>query len=111
MRNLGMTLKTRQAPTLKTAHNMMTFEAFTAEAQALGFAQVVAREWPANEVVPEHTHPFAAHALLALGEMWLTVDGHTQHLLPGNRFALPANQPHAERYGPQGATYWVGRKL
>ena len=41
--------------------------------------------------------------------MWLTVDGVTQHLQPGDRFDLPAGQPHAERYGPQGATYWVAR--
>jgi len=41
--------------------------------------------------------------------MWLTVDGVTQHLQPGDRFDLPAGRPHAERYGPQGATYWVAR--
>jgi hypothetical protein len=42
--------------------------------------------------------------------MWLTVAGGTQHLKPGDRFALAAGVPHEERYGPQGATYWVARR-
>lgn len=44
------------------------------------------------------------------GEMWLTVEGSTRHLLPGDRFELAAGVLHAERYGPQGATYWVARR-
>lgn len=88
----------------------MTFEEFTQEAHALGFATVVVRDWPPLEVVAEHTHPFAVHAIVTQGEMWLTASGITEHLVPGQRFALEANQPHAERYGAQGATYWVGRK-
>ena len=47
--------------------------------------------------------------LVVEGEMWLTVDGETQHLRPGDRFDLPPGKPHAERYGPEGATYWVAR--
>jgi quercetin dioxygenase-like cupin family protein len=42
--------------------------------------------------------------------MWLTVGGETQHLVPGDRFDIPAGTPHAERYGPQGTTYWVARR-
>ena len=41
--------------------------------------------------------------------MWLTVGGHTQHIREGGTFELEPNTPHSERYGPQGATYWVGR--
>jgi hypothetical protein len=42
--------------------------------------------------------------------MWLSCEGHTRHLLPGDRFKLQRDVPHAERYGPQGATYWVARR-
>jgi hypothetical protein len=42
--------------------------------------------------------------------MWLTMNDHTQHLLPGSVFALDSNVPHDERYGAEGAAYWVARK-
>jgi quercetin dioxygenase-like cupin family protein len=42
--------------------------------------------------------------------MWLTVGDQTQHLKAGDRFTLDRDVPHAERYGAQGATYWVARK-
>jgi quercetin dioxygenase-like cupin family protein len=42
--------------------------------------------------------------------MWLTVNGRTQHLFPGDTFEIPAHQPHSERYGAKGAVYWVGRR-
>jgi hypothetical protein len=44
------------------------------------------------------------------GEMWLTVDGYTRHLLPGATFDIPAGTVHSERYGAEGATYRVGRR-
>ena len=66
--------------------------------------------WVPNATVDEHTHPFDAKALVVQGEMWLTVSGRTEHLLPGGTFELPANLPHSERYGPEGATYWVARR-
>jgi hypothetical protein len=30
--------------------------------------------------------------------------------VPGDDFALERDVPHAERYGADGATYWVGRR-
>ena len=42
--------------------------------------------------------------------MWLSVGERTRHLLPGDTFQLDREVPHAERYGPQGATYWVARR-
>jgi hypothetical protein len=45
-----------------------------------GFDQVVKRIWQPHITVDEHTHPF------------------------------DANRPHSERYGSQGATYWVARR-
>jgi hypothetical protein len=50
-------------------------------------------------VVETHEHPFAVKAIVVAGEMWLTHDGATRHLRPGDRFELAAAAPHAERYG------------
>lgn len=88
----------------------LTFDDFQAQSLAAGFDEVLARNWPAHTVLATHTHPFAVQAVVTQGEMWLTVDGQTQHLLPGGRFALAREVPHDERYGPEGATYWVARK-
>lgn len=90
--------------------DLPAFEAFAASARAPGFAEVVERAWAPGTVVDTHTHPFAADALVVAGEMWLTVGTETRHLQRGDRFALAAEVPHAERYGPDGATYWVARR-
>jgi quercetin dioxygenase-like cupin family protein len=83
---------------------------FEAEARAQGFDEVIERRWPPATVLETHQHPFALRALLVQGEMWLTLDGRTRHLGPGDEFALDHGVPHAERYGPDGATYWVARR-
>lgn len=88
---------------------LLRFEEFEAAERSVGCSEVVARSWEANAEFPEHSHPFRARALVVQGEMWLIVDGHSRHLAPGDRFDLPAGKPHAERYGPQGAVYWVAR--
>ncbi len=68
------------------------------------------RKWPPDHIIHEHTHPFALRALVTEGQMWLTVDGIERELLPGDTFDLSYSKPHAERYGPQGATYLVAKK-
>lgn len=85
-------------------------DAFDAQARADGFEQILDRDWGANEVLPEHTHPFDARALVVRGDMWLEHGGTSRHLQPGDRFELAALTPHTERYGPQGATYRVARR-
>lgn len=85
-------------------------EAFRAEARALGYTEVLLREWAPGTVVDEHTHPFDAKAVVVGGELWLTVGEHTRHLGVGDRFELAAGVPHAERYGEQGARFWVARR-
>jgi len=87
-----------------------TFESFCASAHAQGFDEVVERQWKPGTVVDTHTHPFAVKALVVQGEMWLRVGEPTQHLLPGDTFVLEREVPHDERYGPEGATYWVARR-
>jgi hypothetical protein len=87
-----------------------SFDAFAAELRAQGYDEVLVRSWPPLQIVDTHRHPFAAKARVASGEMWLTQRGETRHLLPGDEFQLDADEPHAERYGEMGATYWVGRR-
>jgi len=90
--------------------NLPSFDQFQQQALAAGFDEVIEREWPPHTVLETHTHPFGVHALLTRGEMWLTMHGQTQHLLPGAIFELAPNVAHDERYGAEGAAYWVARK-
>jgi predicted exporter len=87
-----------------------TFEAFAAAARAEGYDEVLERRWPPAQVLDTHTHPFALRALVVAGEMWLTAGDDVRHLRPGDAFALERDVPHAERYGADGATYWVARR-
>ena len=90
--------------------NAPTFEVFEAEARAAGFNETLVRQWEPGTVLETHTHPFDADAVVTQGEMWLTCAGSTRHLKPGDTFSLASGVPHAERYGAQGATYWVARR-
>lgn len=84
--------------------------AFTAKMLAEGFAAVRERQWPPLAVVAERSHPCAEEAVVTAGEMWLTVGDGPRHLQDGDRFALARDLPHAERYSPNSATYWVTRR-
>lgn len=90
--------------------NTPSFAEFSEQALASGFDEVLERSWEPDTVLDTHTHPFAVQALVVLGELWLTTSSETRHLKAGDRFSLPRDLPHDERYGPQGATYWVARK-
>lgn len=90
--------------------SMPSFENFQSAALQEGFDEVIVRTWDPLTVLDTHTHPFGVKALVTQGEMWLTVGDTTQHLQAGDRFELAREVPHAERYGPQGATYWVARQ-
>ena len=90
--------------------NLPSFESYVAEHRAAGFDEVIERRWAPNQVLDTHTHPFEAKAIVVQGEMWLTCGDETRHLVPGDSFHLQAGVPHSERYGAQGATYWVARR-
>jgi mannose-6-phosphate isomerase-like protein (cupin superfamily) len=90
--------------------NAVNFREFEADALAQGFDEVIERRWDPGLTLDTHAHPFALKALVVAGEMWLTVDNQTRHLRVGDSFALERNVPHAERYGAEGATYWVARR-
>ena len=87
-----------------------TFEEFAAQARSRGFDESVERKWPPATVLDSHSHPFDAKALVVQGEMWLTVGSNVQHLGPGDEFEVAKGVAHEERYGPEGATYWVARR-
>lgn len=84
--------------------------AFEAAARAAGFDEVLTREWAPGLQLAEHAHPFSVSAHVARGEMWLIVDGNSRHIRAGEDFQLARDVPHAERYGPDGATVWVARR-
>ena len=87
-----------------------TFESFTSTALAEGYDEVLERHWAPDTELALHTHNFDAHAVVIQGEMWLTCDGITRHLISGDTFTIGCQVAHSERYGSQGATYWVARK-
>lgn len=87
-----------------------SFEGYRTRFLEAGADEVIERRWSPGQIVETHTHPFDAEALLAEGEMWLTCGGETRHLRVGDTFHIPALTPHAERYGPSGAVYWVARR-
>jgi quercetin dioxygenase-like cupin family protein len=87
-----------------------TLADFEAEARRRGFDTVVEREWKPNIVIEDHSHDFHVWARMARGELHLTCEGRTVHLREGDEFTLVAHAPHAERYGEQGASYWVARR-
>jgi hypothetical protein len=88
----------------------MTYDEFETAARTEGFDEVLVREWAPGQVVTEHTHPFDVKALVGRGEVWLSCGGEVRHLRAGESFELQALVPHAERYGPEGATFWAARR-
>ena len=87
-----------------------TLESYKAQRLSEGFDEVLERTWEPNAVQEMHTHAFSVRALVVAGQMWLTVGNDTQTLTPGDEFTLDKGTPHAELYGPEGATYWAARK-
>lgn len=86
------------------------YSAFESAARAAGFDEVTQRQWAPDTVLDTHTHPFSVQARVVQGEMWLTCGDETRHLRAGDSFTLDRDVPHAERYGAEGATYWVARR-
>lgn len=94
----------------RPAFTSTSFTEFRLQALADGFDEVLEREWAAGLELPEHTHPVALRVRVARGEVWLTNGGRTRHLSAGDSFTLERDAPHGERYGPEGATFWVARR-
>lgn len=90
--------------------NPPTFDEFAAAARSAGYDEVLERRWLPGTVVGTHTHPFAVSARIVAGDLWLTVGAETRHLRAGDTFELEQDVPHDERYGDDGAVFWVGRR-
>jgi quercetin dioxygenase-like cupin family protein len=90
--------------------NLPTFDEFREQGLARGADEVIERRWAPGTVLETHTHPFTADALVVQGEMWLGEEGGERRLVAGDTFHLAAGTPHTERYGSEGATYWVARR-
>ncbi len=88
----------------------MDVAVFEQELSTLGFTEVLWREWAPNKFMDTHTHPFEVRALVTEGEFVLGCGGESRTIRAGEIFTLPANVPHTEQYGPQGAIFRVGRK-
>ena len=88
----------------------MQQDEFTRSLAAEGFQEVVTVVRDAG-AMGEHSHPFAAKALILEGELRITCAGDERSYLPGQVFQLAANTPHSEAYGSQGVKYLVGRKI
>jgi quercetin dioxygenase-like cupin family protein len=93
-----------------TGNRVESFESFRTRSLRAGADEVLERRWSPGQTVDTHSHEFDAQALVTEGEMWLTFGSDTQHLRAGDTFHVPPGTPHSERYGPQGAAYWVARR-
>ena len=91
-------------------NKLPTFDEFRGQALARGFDEVLERVWKPATVLETHTHEFEADAIVIRGEMWLGENGAERRLVAGDTFHLLAGTPHTERYGDDGAVYWVARK-
>ena len=81
-----------------------------ADAHVAGFDEVLERLSAPLPVLGTQAHPLAVQALVDDGDMWLTQGDGTRHWCSGDRFTLQRDEPHADRYGKVGATFWVVRR-
>lgn len=88
----------------------MDLETFKSGLQEGGYDEVLVKTYAPDTFVDTHSHPFSARALVTAGEMVITCEDVPQTFRAGDIFELPAGRLHTERYGPNGASYLVGRK-
>ena len=87
----------------------MNTEQFTQELQRDGF-DVSTKSMGANIHNSTHSHPFEVRAVMLSGELTLRYEGITQMCRAGDVFSMRAGCEHEEQFGPEGATYLVGRR-
>jgi quercetin dioxygenase-like cupin family protein len=88
----------------------MDTSAFEASLREDGFGDAERKDGQPGFSCAPHTHPFDVRVLVLRGEFGLVRDGATQTFGAGDVFAMEAGCEHAESFGPQGASYLVGRK-
>jgi len=84
---------------------------FTAQAMEDGFEEILQKEWDPNIALDMHTHPYDVRVQVASGQVRLSLADGAQTYQAGQGFYLARNTEHAEKYGPDGAHFWVARKL
>jgi quercetin dioxygenase-like cupin family protein len=84
--------------------------AFIDSLKADGFAEPVLIERAPDTGLDDHAHPFEARALILDGQITIVAGGNARVYRPGDVFHLRRDEPHAERYGPQGVRYLSGRR-
>jgi|JI10StandDraft_1071094.scaffolds.fasta_scaffold2308700_1 quercetin dioxygenase-like cupin family protein len=87
----------------------MSFADFEAAGRTEGYDEFLVREWEADKDTGEHTHPFDASLRVVRGGLEMKLGGTVRNLSVGDSCKVPRNAPHAEIYGPEGATLWVAR--
>ena len=75
-----------------------------------GFNDIEVRTIAANVHNKGHSHAFDVRALMIAGELTLTAQGEQTTYRAGEIFTLSGGCEHVEQFGPQGATYLVGRR-
>lgn len=88
----------------------MNREEFVEKLNQEGFQEFVTVAREPDGFLDEHMHPFEAKALILEGEILLRINDAVQVFRAGDVFHLHTNENHAERYGPEGVKYLVGRK-
>jgi ethanolamine utilization protein EutQ (cupin superfamily) len=84
--------------------------AFSAALMQDGYNEISTKSQPALMENGAHSHPFDVRALMLEGELTLGFDGKTEVYRAGDVFTMQAGCQHTEKFGPQGATYLVGRR-
>ncbi len=88
----------------------MDTTAFEASCRADGYDDIARREGKAGFTARPHTHPFHVRAMVLQGEFTLIRNGTPERYGPGDTFAMEAGCEHAESFGPQGASYVIGKR-
>jgi quercetin dioxygenase-like cupin family protein len=84
--------------------------AFRAELERGGFNEIETRSIAPNVYNPPHSHAFEVRALMLTGELTLAWEDQQHTFVPGEIFVMAAGCEHTEWFGPEGASYLVGRK-
>ena len=84
--------------------------AFRSELARDGFDEVEMRTIAPDLYNSPHSHAFEVRALMFAGELTLAWQDQQRTFRTGEIFRMAAGCEHTERFGPEGATYLVGRK-
>jgi len=88
----------------------MNLSQFQAELQAGQYSDAVPVQRQVGYQLDGHQHSFDACALIIAGEITLVIEGVASRYSVGDVFRLPAGTVHLESVGPDGVSYFSGRR-